>query len=693
MPPLSPPQHYQIAIAAQPTRRVIPAAALGMGLDGSDRGTTDRLLRPDTLRSLRSLHLPQLTYRLRTELAIEAWHWNPAGTWSEPAQNQGYFASAAFGTGAVRRGWGYRLPRRGNTVDQANNDGYSRIADGDSATFWKSNPYLDERFCGDSDARHPQWVVVDLGRVRPVNAVRVAWAAPYATAFRVEYAVLPPLKDKVDFQRTITANAHWVPFPRGVVSQGRGGNSLVRLAGAPMPVRFVRVTMLASSHTVLPGSAGDPRDAAGYAVREIAVGTADASGTLTDYVTHAPNGKKQTLVYASSTDPWHRASDKDTDTEQPGFDPFFAAGLSRRSVLLPVGIAYDTPENAANLLLYCRRRGFPVGGIELGEEPDGQYLSPEDYGALYVRFARALRRIDPLIKLGGPSFQTATTGWVHWADERGDTSWMRRFLRYLREHHAADTFNFFSFEWYPFGVLTPAPETLLRAHPKMLEDSLAQLRAEGVPTNIPWLVTELGWSPFSADAEVDLPGALLDAEVVARFLTDCGGTAYFYGTQPGALEYERGAAPGVSWGGLFAFLASDDGEVKQTLPTAWAARLLTGAWFEAGALNRRHTLYGARAVCITTGKEDGTVGAYALRQPDGVWAVLLLNRSASAACRVDLPAPRGLTVSQYGRAQYRWHADGANGHPDYSRPPRRFRTRGNAVTLPPMSLSVATWKP
>ena len=146
-----------------------------MGIDGSDHGTTDRLLHPDTLRALRSLRLPNLTYRLRTELAIETWHWNPEGVWSDPAHERGYFVSGVAGGGAIRRSWGYRLPRRGSTGDQANNDGYSRLADNDRATFWKSNPYLDPYFTGDPATAHPQWIVVDLGRILPVNAVRVEW--------------------------------------------------------------------------------------------------------------------------------------------------------------------------------------------------------------------------------------------------------------------------------------------------------------------------------------------------------------------------------------------------------------------------------------------------------------------------------------------------------------------------------------
>ena len=79
----------------------------------------------------------------------------------------------------IRYSYGYALPRRGFTRnDGTDNVGFSRLTDGDLNTFWKSNPYLTERFTGESDALHPQWVVMDLAQVQQVDSIRIAWANP-----------------------------------------------------------------------------------------------------------------------------------------------------------------------------------------------------------------------------------------------------------------------------------------------------------------------------------------------------------------------------------------------------------------------------------------------------------------------------------------------------------------------------------
>src|SRR5258708_6752413 len=255
--------------------RFIPSRALGAGVDGHSIGETVRQLSPANIKAMLSAGLRPLTYRFRTELAGEAWHWNPNGSWSDSAQAWGYWTSSSNLGRLIHVCYGYKLPRRGNTIDQANDDGYSRIDDGDVRTFWKSNPYLDEHFTGEKNSASSQWVMIDLGEPKPIDAIRILWSQPFATSYSIEFG---EFVGEEDLSQRLPTEYH--AFPQGNIVKGTGGNALIKLASAPITVKYVRIRLNESSGTGT--KSRDIRDRLGFSIREIYLGTFDKPSRLHD---------------------------------------------------------------------------------------------------------------------------------------------------------------------------------------------------------------------------------------------------------------------------------------------------------------------------------------------------------------------------------------------------------------------------
>ncbi len=680
----------RVEVAAGPTASTDPRTTFGGGLDGHYPGDVARLYTPPNLRALARAGFGVVTYRLRTELANDAWHWNPAGRWSDSARAQGYWTSDTTLGAPIETSRGYRLPRRGNTVDQADDRGYSRIDDGDTATFWKSDPYLDSAYTGESDTRHPQWVIADLGRPQRVDAIRILWAAPYATRYDVEYWAGESPGSGLDEN----PDGAWHRFPLGRVTGARGSRDQRRLSATAIRTRFVRLWLRASSHTALPGSR-DRRDALGYAIREIEVGRLRPNGAIADHIRHAAGHDAQTVIAVSSTDPWHRASDLDAALEQPGLDLVFRSSLTHgRAPLLPVAVLFGTPDDAAAEIAYLRRRGYPLDRVEIGEEPDGQYVSPDDYGALYVQWVRALRAADSTLRLGGPSWQSTSTDlMMAWRADPDTRPWLTRFLDYLRDHGAERSLAFFSFEWYPFdSICAPSAPQLARAT-SLLDSALAKLTAEGLPLGVPRIIAEYGYSAFAGEAEVNRAGALLDADAAANFVTQGGTQAYLYGWEPSPLDRNDNCD---SWGNNTMFVSDDDRRILDTTATYFAARMLTREWLDSTGVQQ---LY--RATASRRGvRKAALVTAYAARRGDGTWSLLLVNldprrtwHGALALHGSTISSRTAATLVQFGAASYVWHARGASGfaRPDGALVRRSVPNGAARIALPPWSLTVVRW--
>jgi hypothetical protein len=691
------------AAAGHATNTIVPTQALGAGVDRLPYGASDKLLTEENLDKVLSAGWQTVTYRQNTELHMEAWHWNPEGKWSDPTgSGRGYFVgSAEPGSAPIRHSYGYPLPHRGVTRDDGTDtEGYSRLTDGDVSSYWKSNPYLTQTYTGESDALHPQWVFLDLANALPVSAIRIAWAEPYAVNYEVQYWTgEDPIK-----KPTLGV---WVTFPGGAVREGKGGVVTLSLADQPIAVQWVRILMTQSSNTCDTHGSADKRNCVGYAMRELYLGTTTADGKFHDVIRHTAD-QDQTATYCSSVDPWHTPEDLDERAgEQLGLDYFFTSGVTRKlPAMIPIAMIYNTPEDAAAELAYVEKQGYPVSYVEMGEEPDGHYTPPEDDAALYIQFAAALHRVDPKLKLGGPVFTGQNKDIETWADAAGRTSWTRRFVDYLKAHGKLDELAFFPYEHYPIEPGKIAWSSLYD-EPYLVTHIIDVWRQDGVPANVPQMITESNISWVDSEAFVDVWGALWLADYVGAYLSGGGKAVYYFHYLP--LGIGRGHNGSQGTFGMF----SADRETRkiiQPLSQYFASQLINLEWVQPG--NGEHKLFAATSD-VTDGAGHTLVTAYAALRPDGQWSLMVVNKdqenahdvkiafdgmkagASNGAAAPDAGFVGAVDVATFGAAQYQWHSAPTGGHADPDGPAAHSTVNANAATkftLPAASVTVLRGK-
>jgi hypothetical protein len=641
---------------SHPTNHFVPNQTLGAGVDRIAVDAIDKDLLQPTLEKTMASGWQPVTYRQNTELAIEAWHWNPNGSWSD-ASGKGYFTGSATPTEILRYSYGYALPRRGTTRnDGTDNVGFSRLTDGDLNTFWKSNPYLTQHFTGESDALHPQWVVIDLAQVQQVDSIRIAWGEPYARHYVVQYWTGDdPIK-------AVTRGV-WQTFPQGTVIDGKGRVETVRLNRSPVAVRFLRIWMTESSNTcdadrAPDAKSNDPRNCVGYAIRELYLGTVTVDGAFHDILRHTAD-QEQTTTYCSSVDPWHQPSDLgSTKQAQMGFDLFFTSGVTRGlPAMIPIAMLYDTPDNAAAEIAYLEKRGYPISYVEMGEEADGQYMLPEDYAALYLQWATAIHRVDPALKLGGPSFQGVNKDIEVWPDANGKVSWAARFVDYLKQHGRMNDLAFFSFEHYPYDPCR-TPWGVLYDEPELVSHIMQVWREDGIPADMPMFITEGNLSSGASETYQDIFAGIWLADYIGSFLNSGGNGVYFFHYLPLQMEPGCNSSPGTF--GMFTVDANY--QIQQPLAQFFVAQLINLEWVQRGG--GEHQVFTASSD-VNDGADHDLVMAYAVRRPDGKLALMAVNRDQENAHRVRITfdGPNGkesnfagpAEISTFGSAQYQWH--------------------------------------
>ncbi len=666
-----------------------PTTALGAGIDRLNSNATDKLFTDAVMKQVLSAGWQTVSYRQNTELHVEAWHWNPNGKWSAPS-NRGYFVGDPTPSEPIRHSYGYFLPHRGFTRNDGSEAGYSRMTDGNPNTYWKSNPYLSQKFTQEDDSHHPQWVVLDLANSHPVDAIRIAWGEPFARSYLVQYWTgEDPIKQPT--------KGTWVMFPGGSVTTGTGGTSTLALSHSPISVRFLRIWMTQSSNTCDDHGADDPRNCVGYAIREISLGTTSPDGNFHDLIRHIPD-PDQTATYCSSVDPWHEPSDIDDKRDQVGMDLFYTSGYTRGlPAMIPVAMVYSTPQDSANQIRYLKARNYPISYIEMGEEPDGQYMLPEDYAALYLQWATALHQVDPGLKLGGPIFEGVNEDIQVWPDAAGKTSWLGRFVDYLKEHNRLQDLSFMSFEHYPYEPCKIQWSSLYD-EPQLIGHIVQVWRDDGLPKDLPLFITELNIAWNTGESFVDIFGALWLSDFTGAFLSSGGDGIYYFHYLPVGLY----AGCGGSRGTFGMFSVDSNYQIQQPVSQYFASQLINLEWAQPG--NGKHTLFPAESD-ISDSAGHALVTAYAVLRPDGQWALMIVNKDQGNphAVKIEFEGANdvesfftgSVDVRTFGSEQYVWHPTPAGGSADPDGPIARSTIsadRNTTFTLPKASVTVIRGK-
>jgi hypothetical protein len=315
-----------------------------------------------------------------------------------------------------------------------------------------------------------------------------------------------------------------------------------------------------------------------------------------------------------------------------------------------------------------------------------------------LQWATTLHRVDPKLKLGGPVFTGVNEDIQVWPDAQGHTSWLGRFVDYLKSHGRMADLTFVSFEHYPLAPCEIGWADLYR-EPQLVETILKIWREDGVPADVPLMNTESNVSWSLTDPMQDLFAGLWLADSVGAFLTYGGPGAVYYHSpiQPEPLR------PGChAWSTYGNFVADEKLKIRQHTAQYFASQLLNLDWVKHGA--GTHQLYSAK-VDLQDEAGHTLITAYAAKRPDGEWSLLLINKDPSNAHEVTIQFKDGdkealrftgnVKQVTFGAAEYVWHPAGPASNADPAGPAKTSQwawKAGQKVLLPKASVNVLTGK-
>jgi hypothetical protein len=542
------------------------------------------------------------------------YHWNSAGHFD--ADSIWVASDSTFSPG-----WVGETVHRGTSYNQYGSTYQSLIDDGDTTTFWWSNP-------DHPDA--PGWFEMDLGKAKVIDSLAL-WLGN-----------LRP--DSVQIVRW-TGNNGVYPLPH---QQQTPWMEVARLPGSAFLGYKLPTAIAAQFIGVRPIGTLD----SGWQVREFQV---LKSGTLVS--NNIPDGANQTKVDAISAIPAVRkrtyASDWDFETYMTWINSYPGA-----QPIICVNYGGGTPQEAAAWVHYANKvRGYGIHRWQIGNEiagdwEDGGPVSAREYAERFVAYARAMKAEDNSIEVVGPVFPSDQFVQNASGDFDG-RSWLQGFLYYVDSVEKATStplVDGIDFHTYPYWFdAPPVTQDMIDScdGSGAAYDTLTALvgRTIANPTSREILMTEYNTSTVNSSLEQTTSAGTATGLQLAHFIQRFGdrGVAVLWELFEGG-----GTGPDGSWGTLSEFDNPTLGEWSSLgdppAATFWPKRTILRQWLDTAGgdtIEPVDQVSGARLFAV---RNNGRVSILAFNLgPD----------STTIALEPSL-FPQGGDILSWGTGEFNW---------------------------------------
>jgi hypothetical protein len=583
------------------------------------------------------------------------YHWNGSGKYDEtgiwtPSKTQWTpgFVSETKWRGTSKDNYGFRRP--------------SNLTDGDTSTVWWGAVY---------DPMDPPWFVVDLGKPYEVDSVKINWGSVRPKAFKLV------AWDSAEAAYPGPHQLHTNLWKLAFASKVESANS------------ESKIPHKTSRYWAVQFSARD-LSSEGVQVKEFSLFSASRS------VTVLPK------TWGMST----RAGDMartDWTNIKWQFESFmeYVQSIPNGRPVLCVNLATGSPEEAALWVRYANSvKGYQVKDWQLGNENDGDWeeagpLSARQYAARFLAFSKAMKAVDPTIKIHGP---------LHSSDEflkKGDglftgRSWMESFLKIVGEAEAKDGKRWLDavdFHTYPYWSSTgvkPLGMLASSARPGPMMDTLSSWMAKYLKDGGQREVhmSEFSSTVVGSSQTLSAVQATTVAHLFAQFVTRFG---------------DRGhALPWDTYGGWQKGPDDTQGSLRMANPTppgsisSWDSYAPSSQYFGLQLAFQKWIRAGLKVLPTTTA--DSAVRAFSLGNGDTT-RVLLINMT-DRSLPVQVSRLSAVTtpwqVFVFGNENYDWKGTTDKAHPIPGMGPwaNRMPASANAVIqLPALGMTLVSWDP